>query len=123
MSDPRVPLGGWDTPAGEPLQITLNFVVGGVSALNLLSYGPTWDAQLRRDPSDDNYINFGVDASGAASGTLVLSLTAAQTDSMVDTVLGGTVVWGFDIRVTGGAVTPQWPFRGEVAAWRPFTHA
>lgn len=120
MADPRMPIGGWDITAGEPLEITLNFVVNGVSALNLATYGTGWAADLRRNPDDGFFISFDVDSSGAAGGVLVLSLTGDQTALLTDENLGNE--WGFDLCVTGGAVTPQYPFRGQIVGWEPYTH-
>lgn len=51
------------------------------AALNL-STG-TWRAQLRRHPADDDVLaSFTIDTTGAATGVLVISLTASQTAAL-----------------------------------------
>lgn len=121
MSDPRQDLGTWDVIAGDPLTITLNITSGG-SPVNLTTIGSTWSAHVRQSPSTTPPVVPTIDASGASTGTLVLSLNGAVTGAMATDPTDPTV-WHFDLQATGGTVTPQTPFKGTVQAWKVFTHA
>lgn len=121
MSDPRTYLGSWDVVAGDPLSITVNVTADG-APVDLTTYGTAWGADLRQNSLQTPAVVFAVDSTNAATGTLVLSLTGAQTATLTISS-GDSTQWLFDLQATGGAVSPQTPFRGQVTAWRPFTHA
>ena len=124
MSDPRQQLGEWDVVAGDPLSITINITSGG-TGVNLTTYGTTWTADLRTDPTSSTSVPFTVDASAASTGTLVLSLTGTQTSTMATslTCTPAPTSWQFDLQASGGTVSPQTPFQGMVIAYPPYTHA
>lgn len=121
MSDPRQYLGSWDVVAGDPLSITLTVLSSG-SPVNLTTIGSSWASKLRQSVSQTPSISFTVDATNAATGVLVLSLAAATTTTMT-TDPGASTSWTFDLQCSGGTVTPQTMFEGNVVAWRPYTHA
>lgn len=121
MADPRTYLGAWDVVAGDPLAITVNITSGG-TGVDLTAYGSSWASDLRQSVDVTTPVVFTIDSTGAATGTLVFSLTGTQTAAMT-TSPGDHTDWTFDVQASGGAVTPQTPFRGEVTVSKPYTHA
>lgn len=80
--------------AGDSVSFgTYRFLEDGV-ALNLSGY--TFEASWRSEPSDATAVVLAVDSSGAASGVIVVSATAAQSRAM-----GRSGVW--DLQGTAGA--------------------
>lgn len=120
--DPRADIGSADCQMGEPLTWTVTIKDGSGSPVDLTAYGTTWAADLRQSYSMQPAVVFAIDASGAASGVLVLSLTGTQTAAMA-TSTGDHTMWFFDIQVTGGTVSPQFPFQGSLNIWKVYTHA
>jgi len=121
MSDPRLDLGTWDIVAGDPLTITVNITSGG-TGVNLTTYGSSWAAMLRVTPAASPAVSFTVNTTNAATGQLILSLTASDTAGLATAPVDGAT-WQFDLQATGGTVTPQTPFRGALRVVKPYTHA
>jgi hypothetical protein len=67
----------------------------------------TFASQLRRYPSADVAATFGIDASAAATGTIQLSLTSAQTAALDP----GVYRWDVD-RIQGSTIQPL--AKGEI---------
>ena len=118
MEDSRQDLGEWEAVAGEDLTITVNITVDGVG-VDLTTYGTAWAGDLRQYPSSPTSVAFAVDDTNASTGTLVLSLTDTQTATMAT---GAKTLWQFDLEATGGADSPQYPFRGTVIFDPSYTH-
>jgi hypothetical protein len=89
--------------------------------MNLTAFGSAWTAMLRQSYSSVDVQSFAVDTTNAATGVLVLTLTAVQTAGMA-TAPGDLTTWHFDLQATGGTVSPQTPFKGMVQVWRDYTH-
>lgn len=85
--------------AGDDWSRTFTFTSGG-SPVNLVSLGYSgWVAQWRPTAASTVSQTITVDASNAATGVLVLSMSGAETEAM-----GGPGVW--DLQATlGGDVT------------------
>lgn len=112
--DPRQVLPPWTVVRGDAFTQTVTITAAG-SPVNLTSYGTAWTAQARRDPDDTTAIPFTIDATNAATGVLVFTLSAATTASM------NNAVYYFDVQATGGTVSPQTPFRGTLLMFKDFT--
>ena len=120
-SEPRQYLGACSLVAGDPLTLTINITSGG-SGVNLTPYGTSWSSDLRQSTTQQIPVPFSVDSSAAATGTLKLSLTGAQTSSMATATGDAVSAWMYDLQASGGAVSPQTPFRGEVMVYKPYTY-
>jgi hypothetical protein len=121
VTEPRQYLGEVDVVAGDPLTITINITSGG-SGVDLTAFGTTWGSDLRQTTTQQTPVVFAVNSTAANTGTLVLSLTGTQTGSMATATGDQVSAWMYDLQVTGGTVTPQTPFRGDVMVFKPYTH-
>lgn len=98
--------------AGDDYSHTITAVDGDAVAVDLSDR--TWTAQWREYAAASTAVDFSVDTTNAATGVLVLSMTAAQTatlsragtwdlqgtytaDSAVETLLAGTVTCTKDV--------------------------
>lgn len=114
--DPRTDLGASAVVAGDALSWTVQVNNPDGTATDLTTIGSAWTSGLRQSASPPSpEIAFAVDASSAATGKLVLSLTGTVTATMCPSAVGR---WYFDLHVTGGAVSPQTPFRGALVVYK-----
>lgn len=114
--DPRTDVGTNAVVAGDPVQWILPVQVNGSGAsVDLTTLGTTWVADLRQGVGMTPEIAFTVDASGAATGQLILNLTGAQTLSMLSGQ--GPTHWFFNVQVTGGGVSPQTLMKGHLVVY------
>ena len=99
MSEPSRVESPWGLYAGDParLELTVRDTLGAPVDLS----GRTWLAQWRESPSAPDAVPITADTTDAATGILVLSLTAEQTRAMtrggvwdVQHVGGSTLVYG-----------------------------
>lgn len=113
--DPRIQIPPWTVVRGDAFTqpVTINDTSG--NPVNLTSYGSSFASQLRGGPDYTTSVPFTVDATNAATGQLVMSLTAEQTASM------NLPVYYFDIQVTGGTVSPQTPAQGVLIVFKDYT--
>jgi hypothetical protein len=118
--DTRQDIGSYANPAGDPMTIEFRPTAAG-APINLTAYGTSWAAMLRQSLSDGSPKSFAIDATNAASGVLILSLTGTQTAAM-NTDSDGTTNYNFDLQATGGAVTPQTPYKGRITIYGVNTH-
>lgn len=121
MSDPRQDIGTYPVVAGNPLDITVNFTVNGVG-VDLTTVATAWASMLRRTAASSESVSFTVDASNAATGVLVLRLTADQTTSMA-TSSEKITRWEGDLQGTGGVLSPDTKFKLSVPVTRGDTRA
>lgn len=96
----------WSIYSGDPAALTLR-VREGFLAVDLS--GRTFASQWRRKTSSDTAVTIEVDATDAATGTLVLRLTGEQTAAMSSTgvwdvqeadgttLIRGTTTWQADV--------------------------
>jgi hypothetical protein len=119
--DPRQDIGTYEVVTGDPLEIDHQVNKPDGSPMDLTTFGTSWSAMLRQSYSSVDVQSFAIDATSASTGLLKLTLTAAQTTSMA-TAPGDLTTWHFDLQASGGAVSPQTPFKGAVQVWRDFTH-
>jgi hypothetical protein len=119
--DYRQDIGARSVPAGDPLTwtVTINGPTG--AGIDLTAYGTAWGAKARTSYLMELPVVFTVDYSAAATGVLKLSLTGTQTAGMT-TDSNDSTNWQFDLQATGGAVTPQTPFKGRLTVQRVNTH-
>lgn len=82
---------------------------GDQSPMNLSGW--TFRAQWRATPNAETAVNFGIDSTDKATGTIVLTLTAAQTRE-----IGQDGVWDLQGTETSGGRIRTW-LRGTVT-WR-----
>jgi hypothetical protein len=120
--DPRQDLGSWSVAAGDPLEIDLQLNKPDGTGLDLTAFGSSWAGKLRQSSSSAVAQVFAIDATSAATGLLKLTLSPTQTSAMSLTG-GDTSTWHFDLQITGGTMSPQTPFKGQVQVWRIYSHA
>lgn len=124
--DPRYPLDPQACAQGDAFRWVLTFqstsAGGAPLPVDLTAFGSTWTSNLRISPSQVPPLSFTIDASGAATGVLVLSLTGAQTGTMATDPAAGTV-WQFDLQVAGGSLSPYTPYKGLFTVYKVITHA
>jgi hypothetical protein len=119
--DPRQDIGTYAVVLGNPLKINRQFNNPDGTGTNLVTaFGSTWSAMARQSYSSALAQSFAVDSTNAATGLLVLTLTAAQTTAMA--TAGDVTTWHFDIQASGGTITPRTPFKGTVEVRRTYTH-
>lgn len=120
-TDPRVALDDQSVVRGDAftwsVTITRDNGDGTTSPVDLTTYGTTWTGDLRGNPDYTTFVPWVIDASLASTGVLKLSLDGATTAAMP---LG---VYGYDLQVTGGTVSPQTPFKGTLYVVKDDTHA
>jgi hypothetical protein len=130
--DPRVTLDEQECVRGAAHTYTVTVRKtnsdGSTSPVDLTTYGTTWSGQLRGEPGYAAGTAWHIDASSAATGVLVLSLTGAETAAMPSHATGRSTdddladTFGYDLEVTGGTVSPQIPFKGVLRLWKAYTH-
>jgi hypothetical protein len=113
-----VDIGTFECRRGDAYQLPITDVqADGVSPTNLTAYGSAWTAKLRTSFDATTAIDFTVDASNAATGHLVLSLTGAVTGAML------AKDYVFDVQVTGGTQSPLTLYAGVLSIVKDVTHA
>ena len=117
--DPRQDLGTFAVIAGDPLTISYTVQANG-SPVDLTTIGTTVTSLLRQAPGATPTYSFDMSASVLASGQLVWKLTGTQTAAMMSG--NGSTHWYFDTTFTGGTVSPQTPFKGQVVEYRGETN-
>lgn len=75
-------------------------------AVDLTGYGDTWTAQARRAAGSTTAIDLDVDATGAATGDLIVSVPDDTSAALPSTLV-------FDVEATGGAISPLTVFKGK----------
>jgi hypothetical protein len=84
---------------GDTFSRRFTFQDSAENPVNLLDFGDEWTAQLRKSEDFTEAINFSVDTTDAATGVLVLNLTATDTAD-----IPSKGVW--DCQVVNTAVDP-----------------
>lgn len=75
---------------GDRFNRPIQFRDSSGAQLDITSYGTTWDAQLRRDPEDEDDVAFTV-TTDLVHGLITLALLGEQTADLVGT-------YGWDLR-------------------------
>lgn len=100
---------------GDDFADTFNFWTDATKTTNIDVSGRTFTAQLRAKADEAAVASMAVDMTDAATGTIILRLSAATTAALAD-----AYVWDLQ-QVTGGIVRTL--FGGTFVVARDVTHA
>lgn len=106
-----IPLAPYRQWRGDPLTMELPLVTASGTPVDLAGYGTSWTALLRTSVLATTFIAFTVDTSKVSDPDdprLILTLDGNQTAGMLE------ALYGFDVRASGGAVSPFTVWTGSL---------